>query len=99
MQAILKVSGRMVCEGVLGSTNTQSQHAKNAANSKAVGMRSSYASPSRGNPPRMCKSRSEIVTSPCDVTRVFVSGHHASQKAWMMLVLRSYVNNDAYTAS
>nr|GME06851.1 hypothetical protein Iba_scaffold5206CG0010 [Ipomoea batatas] len=43
-------------------------------------MRSSYASPSKGNPPRMCKSRSEIVTSPCDVTRVFVSGHHASQK-------------------
>nr|GMD17750.1 hypothetical protein Iba_chr07dCG6600 [Ipomoea batatas] len=43
-------------------------------------MHPSYASPSKGNPPSMCKSQSEIVVSPCDVTKVFVSGHHASQK-------------------
>nr|GMC71682.1 hypothetical protein Iba_chr03bCG4820 [Ipomoea batatas] len=56
-------------------------------------------SPSNGNPPSMYKSRSDMDISPEEVINVLVRGHHASQKAWTMSALRSYVNNDANTAS
>nr|GMD50164.1 uncharacterized protein LOC109151360 isoform X1 [Ipomoea batatas] len=56
-------------------------------------------SPSNGNPPNMYRSRSDMDISPEEVINVLVRGHHASQKAWTMSTLRSYVNNDANTAS
>nr|GMC46300.1 ABC transporter G family member 11 [Ipomoea batatas] len=60
-------------------------------------MRSSLMSPDNGNSPSMYKSRSDIDIFPEEVISVLVRGHHASQKAWTTLMLRSYANIDAYT--
>lgn len=37
----------------------------------------------------MCKSQSDMDSSPTEVSNVFVIGYKALQKAWIMLVLQS----------
>nr|GMD59068.1 hypothetical protein Iba_chr11fCG11590 [Ipomoea batatas] len=83
----------------LGSTNNRSQHAKNAANSDSSGDArvSSYASPSRGNPPRICKSPNSLLVKENSPSKMGIAQENFTVKVYVFLTMGMCLPKDSWS--